>query len=134
FAVDEVSYRPPGSNGQFGIYGVPLGTDIRMLWSNNDVLRQAGLVDEKNNPRPPRDWDELREYANKLTLYRVAGDKHSGITRLGFAPNSGNSWLYMYAWQAGGELMNASRTAITMDSPPVVRALRYMTDVYDDLG
>ena len=75
-----------------------------MLWSNNDVLRQAGLVDEKNNPRPPRDWDELRDYANKLTIYRVPGDKGSGIVRLGFAPNSGNSWLYMYAWQAGGDI------------------------------
>jgi multiple sugar transport system permease protein len=30
--------------------------------------------------------------------------------------------------------MNADRTRVTMDSPPVVRALRYMTDVYDDLG
>ena len=40
----------------------------------------------------------------------------------------------MYAWQAGGEMMNADRTKVTMTSPPVVRALRYMTDVYDDLG
>ena len=40
----------------------------------------------------------------------------------------------MYAWQAGGELMNADRTKVTLDSPPVVRTLRYMADVYDDLG
>jgi multiple sugar transport system permease protein len=134
FSVDEASYRPPGTNQRPGIYGVPQSTDIRMLWCNSDVLRQAGFVDEHGNPRPPRDWDELRDYANKLTIYRVPGDKKSGIIRLGFAPNSGNSWLYMYAWQAGGELMNPARTRVTMDSPPVVRALRYMTDVYDDLG
>ena len=29
-------------------------------------------------------WDELRDYANKLTIYRVPGDKGSGIVRLGF--------------------------------------------------
>src|SRR2546430_2056865 len=47
FAVDEVSYKPPGSSGAPGVYGIPQSTDIRMLWCNGDVLRQAGLVDEK---------------------------------------------------------------------------------------
>src|SRR5262245_49478948 len=55
FAVDEVSYRPPGSNQQPGIYGIPQSTDIRMVWCNSDVLRQAGLVDDKGDPRPPKD-------------------------------------------------------------------------------
>src|SRR5207248_7173434 len=72
-------------------------------------------------------------YANALTRYKN-GNRAQGIERLGFAPNYGNSWLYMYAWQAGGELMNAERTRVTLDSPPVVRALQYMTDLYDDLG
>src|SRR5207237_10398971 len=39
-----------------------------------------------------------------------------------------------FAWQAGGEFMNADLTRVTLDSPPVVRALRYMTGIYDDLG
>jgi multiple sugar transport system permease protein len=134
YTVAEASYRPPGSNGPYGVYGIPWDTDIRLMFINRDALRQAGLVDAKGEPKPPRNWDELRDYANKLTIYRVPGDKHSGIVRLGFAPMTGNSWLYLYAWQAGGEFMNADRTRVTMDSPPVVRALRYMTDVYDDLG
>src|SRR5690349_12389502 len=142
YTVSEASYRPPGTNQPPGVYGIPCTTDIRLMFVNNDVLRQAGLVHAKGEPRPPRNWDELREDANKLTMYRVPGDKHSGITRLGFGPNSGNSWLYMYAWQAGGEMMNTSApvverdpvsgaehvwppmTKVTMDSPPVVRALR----------
>jgi multiple sugar transport system permease protein len=134
YTVAEASYRPPGTSETPGIYGVPCSTDIRFLFCNGDVLRQCGLVAEKGNPKAPRTWDELRDYANKITLYRNNGDKSSGITRLGFAPNTGNSWLYLYAWQAGGEMMNADRTKVTMTAPPVVRALRYMTDVYDDLG
>jgi multiple sugar transport system permease protein len=134
WAVKEASYRPPGSNEPFKIYGVPLTVDVRVLWINSNVFRSAGLVDEKGDPRPPKDWDELREYANKLTLYYTPGDKHSGIQRLGFGPNYGNSWLYLYAWQAGGEMMNPDRTKITMTSPPVVRALKFMTDVADDVG
>ncbi|MGB7159279.1 MAG: extracellular solute-binding protein [Tepidisphaeraceae bacterium] len=134
YAVAEASYRPPGSSGAFGVYGIPCTTDIRLLFINRDALRQAGLVDGKGEPRAPANWDELRDYANRLTIYRVGGDKGSGIVRLGFGPMTGNSWLYLYAWQAGGEFMNAQRTRVTMDAAPVVRALRFMTEVYDDLG
>jgi multiple sugar transport system permease protein len=134
YAVAEASYRPPGSNASPGVYGIPCSTDIRLLFVNRDALRQVGLVDDDGEPRPPTNWDELRDYANRLTIYRVAGDKRSGIVRLGFGPMTGNSWLYLYAWQAGGEFMNADRTRVTMDSPPCVRALRYVTNLYDELG
>lgn len=134
FTVKEASYAPPGSGEKSSLFGVPLTADSRELFINRDLLRQAGLVDAKGEPKPPKDWDELREYASKLTLYNRPGDKTSGIKRLGFAPNTGNSYLYIYAWQAGGEFMNPDRTKVTLDAPPVVRALRYMTDVYDDLG
>jgi multiple sugar transport system permease protein len=135
WAIQETSYRRPGSNDEPGIYGIPLGVDMRVLFCNADLLRQEGLVDpQTREPKPPRTWEELREYANALTRYKRPNDKSSGIARLGFAPNFGNSWLYMYAWQAGGELMSEDRKKVTLDSPPVVRALRYMADVYDDLG
>jgi multiple sugar transport system permease protein len=141
WAVREASYAPPGSTQSPRVYGIPTSIDIRVLYSNADLLRQEGLVQERildgravKEPRPPCDWDELRLYANRLTRYADPRDKTRGLARLGFGPNFGNSWLYMYAWQAGGEFMNADRTRITMDSPPVVRALRYMADIYDDIG
>ncbi|WP_428940461.1 extracellular solute-binding protein [Fontivita pretiosa] len=134
WTIAEASYAPPGSDQPPGIYGIPCSADVRAFFVNTDILRQGGYVDERGEPLPPRTWEELREYANRLTVYRVPGDKRSGIVRLGFAPNVGNSWLYMYAWQAGGELMNPQRTAVTMTSPPVIRALRYMVEVYDELG
>lgn len=137
WAVQETSFRPPGSHGPSGIYGIPLDVDMRVLFSNGDLLRQEGLVDAKTGePKPPRTWKELRQYANALTRYNRPGDKSSGIERIGFAPSSslGNSWLYLYSWEAGGEMMNADRTRVTMDSPQNVRALRFMTNIYDDLG
>ena len=134
FAVAEASYRPPGSSDAPGVYGIPTTGDIRVLYVNNQILRQEGLVDDKGNARPPRTWDELRDYAKRLTTYRATNDPRSGIRRLGFAPNFGNSWLYMYAWQAGGRLLSSDGTRVTMDAPEVVRALRFMTDVYDDVG
>lgn len=134
FAVAEASYAPPGSTDKPRLFGIPTEVDTRVLFINSDILRQAGLVDAQGNPRPPRDWDELRQYSLKLTTYRIPGDRSSGIVRLGFAPMTGNSWLYMWAFMAGGEFLSEDRTRVTLDSPPVVRALRYMVDFYDSLG
>jgi multiple sugar transport system permease protein len=134
WAVDEASYRPPGSTEPTRVYGVPMSADIRLLFSNLDLLRQEGIVDAHGDPKPPTTWEELRAAAKRLNRYRVPGDMTSGLTRLGFAPNYGNSYLYMFAFQSGGSLLSADGLKVTMSSPKVVRALRFMTDVYDDLG
>jgi ABC-type sugar transport system permease subunit/ABC-type glycerol-3-phosphate transport system substrate-binding protein len=134
WALDECRYTAPGSGGKAGLFGLPLTGDVRFLLANVKLLREAGYVDAKGDVVLPKNWDELRACANKLTVYRVPGDKKSGIERLGFAPNYGNAALYLYAWQAGGELLSRDGKTITMDAPGVVRALHYMTDVYDDLG
>ncbi len=134
WAVEETEYRPPGSAEKPGIYGIATTADVRVLFSNSDILRQEGMVDGAGNPQPPRTWEELREASKKLTRYARPGEMSSEMTRLGFAPNYGNSWLYIYAWQAGGELLSPDRTRCTLNSPEVRRALQYMVDVYDDVG
>src|SRR5689334_17217906 len=45
WAIQETSYRRPGSKEEPGIYGIPLGVDMRVLFCNADLLRQEGLVD-----------------------------------------------------------------------------------------
>jgi ABC-type sugar transport system permease subunit/ABC-type glycerol-3-phosphate transport system substrate-binding protein len=130
FTIEESQYRPPGTNQSPGLFGLPNSVDIRVLYSNTNQLRQAGLVDSQGNPQPPRTWSELQADAKLLTQENEDGS----IARLGFAPNYGNSYLYLFAFQAGGNLLNEAGTRVTMDSPPVVRALRYMTNIYDELG
>lgn len=64
-------------------------------------------------------------------------DSNGTIWRIGMAPVSwkaGNSWLYMYAWQNGGEFMSPDGRTCTMDEPQVVQALQWLTDCYDALG
>ncbi len=134
WAIEEASYRPPGSKAKSRLFGIPTVVDVRILYGNSELLRQAGYRDARGEPTLPKNWDQLRSYANALTRFKIPGDKTSGIARLGFAPRIGNSWLYLFAWQAGGEFLNDDRTVCTLDSPPCVRALRWMTDVYDDLG
>ena len=134
WAIEETEYRPPGSTQKPGIFGIATTADVRVLFSNSNILRQEGMVDAQGNPKPPTTWEELREASKKLTRYARPGDFNSEMTRLGFAPNYGNSWLYIYAWQAGGEFLSPDRTTCTLNSPPIRRALQYMVDVYDDCG
>jgi multiple sugar transport system permease protein len=134
WTLAEASYRPPGSSERARIFGIPTIADARLLYVNLDLLRQEGLTDEKGDPKIPRTWEETREYAKRLSRYRIPGRTDSGLVRLGFGPNFGDSFLYMFAFQAGGRLLSADGLHATMDSPPVVRALRFMTHVYDDLG
>ncbi len=130
FTLDEARYRKPGTNDHAGLFGVPTGIDIRLLYSNANQLTQAGMVNSKGEARPPQTWSELRAAAKALT--RTLSD--GTIVRLGFAPNFGNSWLYMYAFQAGGNLLTPDGKTVTLASEPVVKALRFMTDIYDDVG
>lgn len=113
------------------IYGIPSGVDDRALVYNRDMLKQAGLVDPKTGEaKPPRTWEELREYNKKLSKR----DEFGRLSVLGFAPNYGNSWLYMFGWLAGGEFMSKDGRTCTLNNPAIVYALTFMRDVYNDVG
>ena len=111
-------------------YAIPDGVDDRGLFYNKDLLIRAGLVDAHGQAKPPATWEELHDDALKLTEY----DKHHNITTIGFIPNYGNSWLYMYSWLNGGEFISADGMRCTLNAPRNVEALQYMKRLYDDLG
>jgi multiple sugar transport system permease protein len=126
---DEVVYQNPVS-GERAVYAIPADVDDRALFYNKDLLKRGGYVDANGEARPPQTWEELEEMAVKLTEY----DSRGLIKQLGFAPNFGNAWLYLYSWMNGGEFISADRRTCTMNSPPVVQALEWMTRVYDSIG
>ena len=59
--------------------------------------------------------------------------KRRRLKRVGFAPQFGNSWLYMYGWMNGGRFMTDERTC-TLNDAKIVEALRFMQELYDMLG
>jgi len=112
------------------VYAIPKDVDNRALYYNEDILRQAGYVDDSGEVVLPHTWAELADYAHALSLWDEGGQ----MTRLGYAPLTGNSFLYMYGWLNGGRFMSADRTVCTLNDPPIVGALSWMKDVYDRLG
>ena len=112
------------------VFAIPNSTDNRALYYNEDLLERAGLIDDKGRARPPGNWRELKEYAVRLT----ERDADGNMTRLGFAPNFGNSWLYIYGWLNGGRFMSADGRTCTLADPRIAEALAFMVEIYDALG
>lgn len=48
-------------------YTVPASSIVGGLLYNKDLFKEAGLVDKNGEPTPPETYEELREYAKKLT-------------------------------------------------------------------
>ena len=112
------------------VYAIPNSTDVRLLWYNKTIFREAGLVDKNGEPTPPKTWEDLFAYAKKLTKYK--GDT---FERIGFIPNFGNCWLYLYAWENSSgpedEFMSPDGRKCTLNNPHAVESLQFMVDMYD---
>jgi ABC-type glycerol-3-phosphate transport system substrate-binding protein len=120
-AWDEACYKDK-------VYSIPTEVDDRALIYNKDLFRRAGFVDENGEAVPPKTWEELRDYAKKLTQF----DKDGNVTVLGFAPNYGNSWFYFFSWMNDAEFMSEDGTKCTLNDPKCVEALQFMVDLYKD--
>ena len=69
----------------------------------------------------PQTWDELKEYADLLT----SRDSNGRLTRIGFHPNLGNMYWWIFAWQNGATLVD-DEGKIELYTPEAVEALEYV--------
>src|SRR5579871_1766540 len=125
----EANYTDP-ITGKKGVFAIPSDTDDRALFYNKKLLREAHIVDAHGEAKPPQTWDELLDDTKKLTRTNPDGT----FQQIGFIPNYGNSWLYIYSWENDGEFMSPDGRTCTMNAPNNVEALDYMVKVYDALG
>ena len=119
----------PGTIGesQWGgkTYALPWNVDCRVLFCNMPLLRSKGIA------APPRTWAELESAAVSLTSYNKSLGRYS---LLGFAPNYGNSWLYLYAWQLGAKWVSDDGRQALLTAPEVEQALDWMVRMSDAVG
>jgi len=142
FTLSEEQFFTPcwaEANYRGELFAVPSVTDNRILYYNLDALEKfapeliaAGCVnpDDPTKVGPPRTWPQLKDAARILTEW----DDKGRLEKVGFIPNYGNSWLYIYGWLNGGTFMSDDGYTCTLNSPEIVDALAYMTEVYDIMG
>ena len=113
-------------NSQTGgkTWGIPFQRSTIVLYYNKELFKEAGL----DPNRPPQNWKEQVEYAQKLTKRDASGK----VTQWGLQiPSSGFPyWLFQaLAIQAGTNLMNSAGTQTYYDKPEVIEALTYWVDL-----
>ncbi|HEY8425147.1 MAG TPA: ABC transporter substrate-binding protein [Limnochordales bacterium] len=101
------------------VWALPLETDVRVFYYNKQAFREAGLDPE----RPPRTWDELVAYSDKLTIR----DARGRLVRVGFSPTWGNLYFWTIAWLNGGSFTDA-QGRIKIDHPANIEALEWMVE------
>ena len=101
------------------LYSLPLSMDLRVLFYNKAWFREVGLDPSK----PPQTWEDLWDVAERFDVRGEDGR----FVKLAFEPLWGNSWLYLYGWQMGGEFLSADGLRATCASPEIVKALTWIT-------
>ncbi|HUP30353.1 MAG TPA: ABC transporter substrate-binding protein [Usitatibacter sp.] len=122
----KVFYPAFMANSQTGgkTWGIPFQRSTIVLYWNKELFKEAGLDPNK----APASWDEMLQYAQKLTKHDAAGN----VTQWGVQiPSSGFPyWLFQGLTTPNGtELMNAAGTETYFDKPEVIEALQYWVDL-----
>lgn len=101
-------------------FAVPFSPDVSVLLYNKAHFVEAGLDPEVG----PKSWDELIEYAQKLTTPEhygyVFGAGDSGTMMFTFVP---------YIWSNGGDVMSSDGSKSMLDQPAAIEALQLMVDL-----
>jgi multiple sugar transport system substrate-binding protein len=118
------------------LYSMPMEATALGLLCNRELFRNAGLDPD----HAPRDWDELRAMARKLTMDRDGDGRND---QAGFFvpifPASGpfGDWMvwqwYPFLFQAGGDVISRDQTHVLFDGPEGVKALTLWKEMYADL-
>ncbi len=96
-------------------YGIPYETDVRVLYWDKNLFRQAGLDPNK----PPQTWDEVWAMADKLDKKNPDGS----YARIGFFPliNIGpDIWMYTN----GGQWVQNGKPVV--NSPEAVQTFEWI--------
>lgn len=107
-------------------YGIPWQRSTIVLYYNKEAFAEAGLEPEK----APATWDELREYAAKLTK------KDGKNTRYGIEiPSDGYAYWMLQTFctqQSGFNLMNETGTEVYYNDERTAKGLSYWKSLAED--
>lgn len=99
------------------LYAMPESLDMGMFYYRKDLYAQAGLT------RPPRTWDELIAYSQKLTK-----GTQWGYSFVAVPSYSGAVTFFELLNQAGGTFLD-DKGQPAFNSPAGVKALQFMVDL-----
>lgn len=110
-------------------YGIPWQRSTIILYYNKDAYNEAGLDPEA----PPKTWDELADYAQKLTKV-----ENGTTTRYGIqipSDKAGYAYWMLQTFcnqQNGFNLMNDTGTEVYFNDPRIIKGLNFWKSLSDN--
>lgn len=118
FGLDELTY-----DGH--LYGLPVGTDVRALYYNKTLLRDAGIdTDELDPKNGPPTIDRVLAMSEKVTKKDGGGN----YTQMGLVPWMDQGWGYTWSVGTGASYFSDSACSLDLTSAPVVEAFQLLYD------
>ncbi|WP_408028857.1 ABC transporter substrate-binding protein [Tenacibaculum xiamenense] len=105
-------------NGKY--YGFAKDFNAYVLFYNKDMFEEAGIIS------PPKDWNELKSYAKKLTK-DTNGD--GTIDQFGFIVEASIDIVLPFIFQNGGEIIS-KKNQIKIDTPEFIEAVDFFLSFY----
>lgn len=102
-------------------YGLPKDFAPYVLFYNKTMFEEAGL------PGPPTNWEELTEYATKLTLDK---DGDGETDQYGLVIEPSTEMVMPFVYQNGGSFQNPDGSLGITDEP-FIEALEYYHGLYE---
>jgi multiple sugar transport system substrate-binding protein len=99
-------------------YGIPMTYFTIMLYWNKDLFARAGY------DHPPATWDEFKEMASKLTVYKTGSSKPDQYA-IALADHDGTQAFQSLLWNSGGGVFSADGTRTTLDDPATLAGLNF---------
>lgn len=107
------------------VYALPWMGDSRFLYYDIDAFKEVGL-DPAN---PPKSWDDLKKYADKLDKKDASGK----LIRAGFHPMTGNFGYSNWVLNAGGKMFDDRQFPI-VNNDKAVEVLDWVKSWNDRYG
>lgn len=108
-------------------YGIPWQRSTIILYYNKEAFAEAGLDPEK----APATWDEMKEYATKLT--KKDGNQ---VTQYGIEiPSDGYAYWMLQTFctqQSGFNMMNSTGTEVYYNDERTAKGLSYWKSLAED--
>ncbi|AQL55747.1 ABC transporter substrate-binding protein [Abyssicoccus albus] len=102
------------------VLGLPFNKSTRVLFVNNDLLKEAGV-------EAPKTWEELKTAAEKMTTEKD-GKK---VVGMGFENGLAHE-ISMWIKQAGGEFIDEEKQQVKFNSEEGLKALEYIDGMLND--
>ena len=117
--------------------GLPAAARLRVLFFNDELLRNAGLLDV-GRTTPPSTWAELADVSRRTAVPPGGSAGPEGRSGLMLPSQQADEELYRHVVQfalgAGGDQPRRDGTRVSLDSSPMREALQFLQDLIQKNG